>query len=64
MIRMLKKLLFASETDNQVKAITKESQSILEDTSRTAKRHKALLDKNGFTMKIYIASGGDSRGHN
>lgn len=61
MLELLKKLLLPSTTDKQVEAIKKESKKILEDANRTAKRHKMLLDKNGFTMRIYIATGGDHR---
>jgi len=60
-MKTIRKLFFPSETDNKVKAINKESKAMLEDTSRIAKRHKALLDKNGFTMRIYIQTGGDHR---
>ncbi len=62
MLRMIKRLIFPSITDKQVSAITKRSEEMLDDTSRIARRHKQLLDKNGFTMRIYIASGGDKRG--
>lgn len=50
-----------SKTDNQVDAIYEESKAILEERSRMARRHKELIDKNGFTMRIYIATGGDHR---
>lgn len=63
MLKTLKKIFLPSVTDEEVKAIQKDGRRMLEETSRTAKRHKALLDKNGFTMRIYIATGGDHRGH-
>jgi len=61
MIRLLKKLFIPSVTDDQVEAINAESRAILVDANARAKRHKALLDQNGFTLRIYIATGGDHR---
>lgn len=64
MLRLFKKIFFPSVTDNIVGAKMAESKVVLDKTSETAMRHKALLDKNGFTMRIYIATGGDHRnGH-
>lgn len=59
MIHLLKKIFFPSVTDDIVGAKRAESKIVLDETSKTAMRHKALLDKNGFTMRIYIATGGD-----
>jgi hypothetical protein len=56
-------MFIPAETDRQVDAIHAETKAMLEDTSRTAMRHKKLLDKNGFTLRIYIATGGDHRGN-
>lgn len=61
-MKLLKKIFLPSETDKQVEAIHADSRDILNDASVRAKRHKELLDKNGFTMRIYIATGGDHRG--
>lgn len=61
MLKTLKKIFFPSVTDNKVAAIQQESRAMLEEASKTAQRHKALLEKNGFTMRIYIATGGDHR---
>jgi hypothetical protein len=62
MLRMIKRIFFPSVTDNEVKAINAKSLELLEDTSKTAKRHKELLEQNGFSLRIYIASGGDKHG--
>lgn len=61
MLRILKKIFVPSITDKKVEVIHAESKAMLEDANKVAKRHKALLDKNGFTMRIYIATGGDHR---
>lgn len=62
MLHLLRKIFVPSVTDKKVESIHAESKAMLEDASKIAKRHKALLDKNGFTMRIYIATGGDHRG--
>lgn len=64
MLRLLRKIFLPSQTDLQVEAIHKESKAMLDNASKTAKRHKQLLERNGFTMRIYIATGGDHRSGN
>lgn len=61
MMHLLKKIFLPSVTDKKVETIHAESKAMLDDATKIAKRHKALLDKNGFTMRIYIATGGDHR---
>ncbi len=62
MFNMLKKL-FSSENDRTVDAINKESAHMLRSAAKQAKRNNDLLKKNGITLQIFIASGGDERGH-
>lgn len=63
MMSFLKKLLFPGETDRKVEAIQAESKAMLEDAERMAKRHNDLLRKNGVTLRVYIATGGDKHGN-
>lgn len=63
MLHMLKRLFLAKPTDQTVDRINSESRAVLEDTSTVSKRYRDLLKKNGVALQIYIATGGDKRGH-
>jgi predicted sulfurtransferase len=58
---LLKKLFTQKATDQRVDAIYEDVTHKLEDTAKVAKRHRDLLQKNGVTLRIYIATGGDKR---
>lgn len=60
-MRQLKKLL-TKETDRRVDLIFEhEIKKPLKDTARTAKKITRLLEKDGVTLQIYIATGGDRK---
>lgn len=63
MMKLLKKILFPSETDERVRSINRESTEMLNNAEEKARRHNELLKRNGVTLRIYIATGGDHRGH-
>lgn len=63
MISVLKKL-FGKDTDRRVTHITTtQIHKPLEEAGISAEKLTKLLKKNGVTMQIYIATGGDKRGH-
>jgi hypothetical protein len=62
MLHLLKKLFLPSYTDKEVASINDESKRILHESDVRVKRHNQLLAKNGVTLRIYIATGGDHRG--
>lgn len=49
------------KTDQKVHDIHEDTDKILKDTAKEAKQLRDLLRKNGVTMQIYIATGGDHR---
>lgn len=57
---MLRKL-FTNDTDRQVAEIYKDAKKDFDSTAKIAKGHRDLLRKNGVTMQIFIATGGDHR---
>lgn len=59
---MLKKLFSASYTDRKVAEIHEDTEKKLAETSQAVARYNSLLKKNGVTMQIVIAAGGD-HGH-
>lgn len=61
--RTIRKIFDPKYTDMKVEAIKDQNRKVFEDTDRVAKRHVNLLKKDGIMMRIYIASGGDHRGH-
>lgn len=63
MLDFLKKLFLPSATDSQVNAINAESKALLKDAAKVAKSHRDLLKRNGVSMQIVIAAGGDKHGH-
>lgn len=63
MFNTLKKILFPSITDKRVATINADSKQMLQHATVRAKRHNDLLAKNGVTLRIYIATGGDHRVH-
>lgn len=62
-IELLRKVLLPSYTDKRVDEINAENKKAFDDTAETAKRHAELLRKNGVTLRIFIAAGGDKHGH-
>jgi hypothetical protein len=63
MTNLLKRLFSPKYTDKKVAAIHAETKKILDSASETSKRQKELLEKNGLSMLIVIATGGDKHGH-
>lgn len=61
MMALLKKLFTHKATDQKVDAIYKDVSHKLEDTAKVAKSHRDLLQRNGVTLRIYVATGGDRR---
>lgn len=53
------KKLFTNETDRKVAEIQAHNEKIAKETSKAALDLKRLLKKNGVTLQIYIATGGD-----
>lgn len=60
-LKTIKRLIFPSVTDNTVKEIQESSKVELDVASHKIKSHNDLLKKNGVTLKIFIATGGDHR---
>lgn len=60
---MLKQLFIPGYTDKKVKEIHKDTLEKIEGASGTSARYNALLKKNGVTMQIVIAAGGDHGHH-
>lgn len=61
-MKLLFRKLFTKDTDKAVDYIfEQEIKKPLQDTSRTAKKLKRLLEADGVTLPIYIALGGDHR---
>lgn len=58
------KKLFTREVDRQVDAIFHdEVHPQLKSADASASSLNRLLKKNGVTLQIYVATGGDKRGH-
>lgn len=49
------------KTDEKVEAILKETSETTKDTAKVAKELRDLLKKNGVTLQIFIATGGEHR---
>lgn len=63
MLSLFRKL-FTKDVDRQVDAIfDDEIAKPLQDSAKSARSLATLLKKNGVTLQIYIATGGDKRGH-
>ncbi len=62
-LKTLKKLFLSRITDSQVDAINAESESILDVASQKTQSQIDLLKKNGVTLRIFIATGGDHHEH-
>lgn len=63
MLRLIRKL-FSKEVDRKVDAIfADEINPSLKSADKTAASLTTLLKKNGVTLQIYIATGGDKHGH-
>lgn len=60
MILALKRL-FSKDTDVYVDKIFKDASKQIRSTAKVAKIQRDLLQKDGITMQIYIATGGDRR---
>lgn len=58
-IKEMFKRLFTNKTDKKVDELNRQSLQKIQDTGLVAKRHAALLKKNGVSMRIFIAAGGD-----
>lgn len=58
-IKEMFKRLFTNKTDRQVDKLNQESLQKIQATGLVAKRHADLLKKNGVSMRIFIATGGD-----
>lgn len=57
----LLKKIFTNKTDQQVAQIQAENQKMAKEASKEARALRNLLRKNGVTLQIYIATGGDHR---
>lgn len=55
------KRLFTNETDRKVAEIQAHNAKVAKATSKAGLDLKKLLAKNGVTLQIYIATGGDKR---
>jgi hypothetical protein len=53
--------LFTNETDRRVAEIQAYNEERAKEASKAALDLKKLLMKNGVTLQIYIATGGDKR---
>lgn len=63
MMRLLRKL-FSSETDKRVDQIFEDDiRKPLQESTKAGDDLTALLKKNGVTLKVFIATGGDKHGH-
>lgn len=56
---MLKQLFVPGYTDKQVKAVHKDTLEKLQQVDKAADSYNKLLKKNGVTMQIVIAAGGE-----
>lgn len=57
------KKLFTNETDRKVAEIQAHNEKVAKDTAKAASSLTRLLKKNGITLQIYIATGGDKHGN-
>lgn len=53
--------IFSKEVDKQVDATLKEVTVAAKGSSKSSKKLEQLLKKDGITLQIYIATGGDKR---
>ena len=53
--------LFTNETDRKVAEIQAHNAKVAKDTTKVARDLTRLLKKDGITMPILIATGGDKR---
>lgn len=53
--------IFNNKTDAKVNAILKSTEKTSQETAVVAKDLHDLLKKNGVTLQIFIATGGDRR---
>lgn len=60
MILALKRM-FSKETDIYVDKIIKDASKQIRSTAKVAKKQRDLLQKDGITMQIYVATGGARR---
>lgn len=60
---IVKTIFVPSYTDKKVEAIHDDTQKKLDDANEAVKRYNELLKKNGVTMQIVIAAGGDHGHH-
>lgn len=51
------------DTDRKVAEIQAHNEKVAKDAAKAALGLKRLLAKNGVTLQIYIATGGDKHGH-
>lgn len=65
LITKMKKLtrLFSHDTDKAVNEILDNTSMQSAEAATEAKKLADLLKQNGVTLQIYIATGGDRRGH-
>lgn len=55
------KYIFSKEVDKQVDATLKEVTTAAKGSAKSSKKLEQLLKKDGITLQIYIATGGDKR---
>lgn len=53
--------IFSKDIDREVSVITNENSRVLKEAGKAIGKHRDLLKKNGVTMPIFIATGGDRR---
>lgn len=60
MILILRRM-FSKDTDIYVDKIIKDASKQIRSTAKVAKKQRDLLQKDGITMQIYVATGGAHR---